>query len=333
MTDNRQDVVIRNNFQNKGLDTQKEDLSTINVGLLDVDTAIIKYLNDVIQPTVEQDGVVVRVPVLYANPERWKNIRKDGVLRDSSDKLQVPLIILRRTNMSKNYLNNPVNKYLERDFHSTRWNSRNKYDRFAVQNGIVPSKRYVSVVYPDYYDMEYECIVWTDYQEQMNTLIEQISFEVENYWGENNQFKFKTSVDDYSNTVDLPDNSDRIVRSEFTMNVKAYLLPQSQIDKHGKPTQTNKTRFTTKKIIIEERLHNGFSGRNYERQVTPNIVGSGATLGASMAVVSGSGQSQLPNYDLTSTIVVELTYNGVPVAPGTVVSVTGSAGDGTIYVT
>jgi hypothetical protein len=91
----------------------------------------------------------------------------------------------------------------------------------------------------------------------MNGLVEQISFEVENYWGEKDKYKFKTSVEEYRNSVQLPQRSDRLVRSEFRMEVKAYLLPETTVDKHGNPIDTNIVRFTNKKLVITERIDLG----------------------------------------------------------------------------
>ena len=253
----RTDAKLPEEHRNRGLDTKADESSKISVGLVDIDTAIIKYMDEVIQPFVVQDDLKVSVPILYANPERWKNTRKDGVLRDTRGKLQIPLIMIKRDSIRKNTLNNPINKYLERDFYSTSWNSRNKYDRFAIQNGIKESKRYVSVMYPDFYDVQYSCMIWTEYQQQMNGLVEQISFEVENYWGDKNKYKFKTSVESYNNSVVLPQRSDRLVRSEFTLMVKAYLLPEISVDKYGNPIDTNMVRFTNKKLIITERIDLG----------------------------------------------------------------------------
>ena len=69
-------------YKNRGLDIKAEESSRISIGLVDIDTAIIKYMDDVIQPFVTQDELKVSVPILYANPERWKSTRKDGVYRD-----------------------------------------------------------------------------------------------------------------------------------------------------------------------------------------------------------------------------------------------------------
>lgn len=241
-------------YQNRGLDTKAEESNEISVGLIDIDTTIIEYMQQVIKPHVTQDGDKIEVPIMYGNPERWKNIRQDGVLRDVRGKLQIPLLVVTRTGLVKNSMNSPVKKYQELDFYSTQWNPRNKYDRFAVLNGIEESNKYVSVMYPDYYDLTYQCVVWTEYMAQMNHLIEQISFEGESYWGEKDKYKFKTSIKEYKNTVELPERKDRLVRSEFTMTVKAYLLPENTVDKYGRPINMNQTRFTTRKLVIKEKF-------------------------------------------------------------------------------
>ena len=231
-----------------------DNVKPFSIGIKDIDESIMYYFKNVIKPFVMQNGQRIEVPIMYGNPERWKNIRKDGVIRDVKGKLQIPLLVVTRSSLVKNEMSNPVKKYQELDFYSTQWNPRNKYDRFAVLNDIQESNKYVSVMYPDYYDLTYQCVIWTEYMAQMNHLIEQISFEGESYWGEKDKYKFKTSIREYKNTIELPERKDRLVRSEFTMTVKAYLLPENTVDKYGKPINMNQTRFTARKLIIKEKF-------------------------------------------------------------------------------
>ena len=56
-------------YKNRGLDIKAEESSKISISLVDIDTAIIKYMDEVIQPFVVQDELKVQVPILYANPE------------------------------------------------------------------------------------------------------------------------------------------------------------------------------------------------------------------------------------------------------------------------
>ncbi|HRN70913.1 MAG TPA: hypothetical protein PLS49_07080, partial [Candidatus Woesebacteria bacterium] len=144
------------------MDTKEENgiSEPVKVDFLTIDTAILKFLQEKISPVVTQNGKMIKVPIIYGNPERWKAIQKDGVIRDQNGKIQLPIIMLRRTNMAKNTINSPVNKYQTYLF-KTGWNSRNIYDKFAVLNKLVPSERYQSTVIPDYYDVSYEVMIWT----------------------------------------------------------------------------------------------------------------------------------------------------------------------------
>jgi hypothetical protein len=236
--------------QNRGLDTTSDGQDTpITVTLHNIDETLITYLNERIKPLVRQDGNQIKVPVIYGNPERWKSVQTDGILRDIRGKIQLPLIMIRRTNMKKNVkINSPINKYLEREF-ETGWNRYNPYDRFAIANGIKPVKKRLTTITPDYFDLTYECMIWTEYMEQMNRVVEQISFEDDEFWGDRNRYKFRTRIDEYKIENVLPTNQDRLVRTAFNLNVSAYLLPERMLDKYGKLMQTSQQRYTVKKVI------------------------------------------------------------------------------------
>jgi len=251
-------VDIPDTNQNRGFDTKSEDgKNSITITLMNIDETLIKYLNQRIRPLVTQDKRQVKVPIIYGNPERWKSVQKDGVFRDYKGKIQLPLIMLRRSGLKKSVnRNSPVNKYLERTF-ETGWNRYNPYDRFAAVNGIKPVKQYITTVTPDYFDLTYECVIWTEYMEQMNRLIEQISFEDDEYWGDRNQYKFRTRIDEYKIDNTLPVEKDRLVKTTFTLNVNAYLLPERMVDKYGKIMQTSQERYSVKKIVTFSEIEEG----------------------------------------------------------------------------
>ena len=79
----------------------KDDVKNISVGMMDMDSAIMYYFNEVIQPTVNDNKEVIKVPCLYASPERWVSIQKRGFMRDKKQQLVCPVIVFRRTSMSK----------------------------------------------------------------------------------------------------------------------------------------------------------------------------------------------------------------------------------------
>ncbi len=235
-------------LQSRADDTQN-DSPKIKVTLLTIDSAIINYLSNRIKPIVTQQDTQVQVPVIYGSPERWKSAQRDGVLRDSIGKIQLPILMLRRTSMKKTDINSPVNKYYDRTFY-TGWNRRTPYDRFALTNNIVPSREYFNTTAaPDYYEFTYRCMVWTEYMEQMNNVVENISFESDEFWGEPNNYKFRTIIKSFEPLTELPNTSDRVVRTQFDMTVYAYLLPDSQLDVGHNRGVVTKKRYGIKKVV------------------------------------------------------------------------------------
>jgi hypothetical protein len=235
----------------RGFDTKPIEGVTapVTVGLHTIDSAILKYLQEKIKPVVTQDNKQIQVPVIYGNPERWKSVQEDGAIRDKNGKILLPIIMVRRTGMEKNKIFSPVNKYQQYVFKSG-WNPRNIYDKFAALNRITPSEIYHSSMVPDHYNISYEAMIWTEYMEQMNRLVENISFESYEYWGERNDYKFLAKIDSYDQITDLPRASDRLVRNKFNINVRAYILPESALDRNGNRAMTTRLEFSPKKVVF-----------------------------------------------------------------------------------
>lgn len=231
----------------------ERESTPISITLMKIDKTIFKHLTNFIKPTVDDDGNQRLVPVRYANAERWQQVREDGVLRDAAGRVQTPIILFRRTGIRRNLLTNPVNKHIDRTY-QTGWNRHFTYDKFNVLNRIIPSKKLVSVTIPDYVDLTYDFLLWTDYIEQMNPLIETLNFEMDSYWGERGEFKFRVRTEDYTVDTEVPATGDRYVKATFQMKVSAYLLPDSMmtVDKGEQPT--DRIRFSNKKVVIVQEI-------------------------------------------------------------------------------
>lgn len=242
---------VVNDIENRGLDTKLDnrDEESLKISLMTIDETIVTYLNDIIQPTIEVNGVSRKVPVEYGNQERWSAFRKDGFIRElNTDKIQTPLILLRRTSMEKGQLSTPINKFLEVSY-TTGWNRRNAYDKFAALNSVIPSKQFNVVMFPDYLILTYEVVVWTEQEEQMSDVIGQIKVDGDEYWGTRNDFKFRVSIDNFDNQSELEATSDRLVRTSFQMKANAYLIPERVI-RNFHMTSTTKKLYTAKKAIV-----------------------------------------------------------------------------------
>ena len=70
-----------------------DDAGNLSVSLVDIDSAILYYFDNIIQPSVLDNGENVKVPIMYASPERWKAIQRDGFIRDKKRQIITPVIV------------------------------------------------------------------------------------------------------------------------------------------------------------------------------------------------------------------------------------------------
>ena len=217
---------------NRGLLRSRNDdnVQNISVGLMDIDSTIMYYFNNVIKPVVEENGEVVKVPIMYSNPERWSIVQKRGFLLDNKKQILTPLIAFKRNSIEKD-TNISVDKLNPKDpklFYTfqKQYSAKNRYDKFSVQQGLNKTKELYSVAVPDYVKLTYDFIIWTSYIEQMNKLIEQVIYSEGAYWGEDGKFKFRTQIDNYTDASEVAVNTERLIKTNFSVTLNGYLIPE-----------------------------------------------------------------------------------------------------------
>lgn len=234
---------------NRALEVRRDNdtVKDYKVTLEDIDSAITYYLDNVILPSVSDNDESMKIPVIYGSPERWKSTQEDGYYKDRTGKIQIPLVMYRRTSMSKNRdLGNKMDANFPRLYQtfSRKWSMKNRYAPFSVLNNFSPVYEQYNVIIPDYVNVTYEFIVWTEFMDQMNNIIEAINYSEGAYWGDPEKFKFRTHIDDYTSITELNDTEDRSVRTTFTLNLFGYIIPDTlnkQISQHNRKTYTNFT--------------------------------------------------------------------------------------------
>lgn len=232
-----------NDISMKG-DTVKD----ISIGLQDIDEAVMYYFTDVIKPTVIQDGNRMAVRTIYAYPERWKSIQADGFYRDGNGQGVVPLIVFKRDSIEKvRTLGNKLdgNQASLYQVVGSKYNVRNAYDKFSVLNNRIPSEQYYITTVPDYVNITYNCIVFTNFIEQNNKIIEAIEYASDSYWGQPNRWKFKAKIDSFATTIAIENDADRAAKSTFNIVLNGYLIPDTVNKKLA-----NSTKFYTKSQVI-----------------------------------------------------------------------------------
>lgn len=238
----------RHNDIRRDNDTLKE----LSIGLRDIDFAIKYYFDNVIKPEVEEFGNKVKVPVMYGSPEKWKNIQADGYVRDNNGKIQAPLIAYKRTGITKNrMLGSKVDANFPQLYYTQEvaYTQNNKYDQFSKLTNSKPVKTYINTVIPDYVDITYDVIVWTDYVESMNTLVESLIYSEGSYWGDMERFKFRAKIDNFANVTELPQDGDRVVRTTFQLMISGQIVPDV-LAKELSKKQSLKA-FDSRQLLIE----------------------------------------------------------------------------------
>lgn len=253
----QEDISKRVNAENLRVDDAIETPAEkpYSVGLYDIDEALGFFFDEVLKPTVVQGGETIPVPAIYGSPERWSTMRKQGFFRDGKSKLILPLIMYRKTNITRNdamYFPRLDQLYY---ISAKKWDAKNKYDNFSVLTGEDArlkkgwqnqTDRYALTSIPNYVIINYEGVVWTAFVEQMNKIIEKVTFKEGTYWGDTNKFKFRTEVDGFDTAVELNTDTERMVKANFTMTLYGYLLPE-EID--GK--LTTRVSLSPKKIVFD----------------------------------------------------------------------------------
>jgi len=216
-------------LQNRAKQVSRADdnVRNITIGIKDIDEAIYYYFNNVLKPYVLQNGKQINVPLVYGSPERWAAMQKDGYYRDKNGKMQAPLIVFRRDSLEKNRnLGNKLDGNNPNNFgiFKKKFSKKNIYDRFAVLNNRQSIDEYYAVAIPDYVNIVYTCIIFTDYVEQNNKIVEGINFASDSYWGDPDKFRFRAMINTYTTSTEIVQGNDRIVKTEFQINLLGHII-------------------------------------------------------------------------------------------------------------
>mgnify|MGYP003627820678 CR=1 FL=1 len=225
----------RDPVPNRAQQIRRDDdiIKTPKCTIEDVDFAIISYMRDILRLQVTEGGQLIDVPVMYANGEKWAQVQAKGYMRDRKGKIMTPLLSIRRgsiverdTLKSLGVNQNPAgNDFVFQNKHSMQ----NKYDRFSTQYGKQTKKEFYLAPVPEFIDVSYELLLWTEYTEQMNSLVEQIM--PTNGFAYGTTFKFPVYLQDVSFDTTNASGEDRVVRATIPLTCKATLLMPFELQK------------------------------------------------------------------------------------------------------
>lgn len=220
-----------------------DTVKTPKVSLYDIDYAILFHLAQNMKLQVMSEGRMIQVPVLYADGEKWAQIRARGFLRDQQNKVMAPMIAIRRTNVEPDSripiidLNNYVPHHKFFPYKTMNM----QYDKLSGQLLRKPSYEFYMVDVPNYVRVSYDLILWTNTVEQMNPLVQAVVATANHMWGDFYTFRTDMTSANMNNTNDA--GSDRIVSTTISLLVDGYL--QEEFEYHE---PTIRKAFSTKTV-------------------------------------------------------------------------------------
>jgi len=230
-----------------------------SIGLKDIDTAILSHMINIMKPKVREANEIIKVPVMYGNEERWKSVKGRGALRDRNGAIIMPVIVIKRTDLSFDENLRQSFKHDLRGNHinvvksSSGWSSNNRYSRFNVLTGYKPIQEFVKTGMPDFVTCTYTVVSMTAYMEQMNELNSLMIEHLDTYWGDQTSYRFKTSLDGgITNEEQMESQGERLIRNEFTMSVKGYIMSDFTENVFGKRSQSK--RDYSKNVVFSEKI-------------------------------------------------------------------------------
>jgi hypothetical protein len=204
-----------------------------------------------------------------------------------------------------------------------KYSKSNRYDRFSLLGSKTsPKYEIFNITMPDYVEITYECMVWTNFVQELNTVVEALTFASEEYWGDKKKYKFNTTVTDYNLVNEVSETKERINRLECNFSVQAYLLP----DKFDGENTTKKSISTRKVVFTTEVDLTSEGGRLEEFLATPSPYYDNKVLIDFLGLNNSKTQNPVSNNtitftgvkpistpaQLTSVITGGLTLSGVP---------------------
>jgi hypothetical protein len=80
----------------------------------------------------------------------------------------------------------------------------------------------------------------------MNKIVEAINYASDSYWGNEERFKFNAKIDTFTNKVEVAQGSNRMVKTDFGLELQGYIIPDALNAVLAKKPQ----KFFTKSTVV-----------------------------------------------------------------------------------
>ena len=244
------------------------------VRLEDADSSVYNYFDKKISIHVDTDKGRSKVPVIFASGERWKMIRDNKGLRDENGTLILPLVSVRRTMVERTpgfggMAQEVPSITISKRIHEKTGNMQNLV-KTRTMFGFTEKKRdpvieTMTIPYPDFCTLFYEITLWTQYQAQMNEILEKIfynynirdSFVMPLEYEEGQPKKgfyfvgFRDGTLPSQSNVEEFTSQERIIKYTYNIKIPTYLIlnPKDETLSYGRDESGNKVVYKNQNTV------------------------------------------------------------------------------------
>lgn len=259
-------------YERRGLQSSQVSIEPSTIETIDL--AMYEWLDKKMNIHTNTNRGWKKTPVIWVVGERAHQLKNDRTLRDVNGNFILPVITLNRDSMTKSltkkgsfYANVPpddfrggvvtVTKLISQEKSNNYAKSRN-YKKYVQYNVKEPNDKVVyeitKIPLPIYVDVKYTISVTTEYQQQMNEIIQPFM----TYTAGINYFKISKEEHQYEAFFEKDSNfkndgsftkleeNNRMFKTEFTVNVLGYLL--------GAGANEAKPKIVVQETIVEVKL-------------------------------------------------------------------------------
>jgi hypothetical protein len=235
--------------------------------------AVYRWLNDGLNLYTDTNEGWKKVPIIWVGGERSWQVKHKKELRNSNNTLILPVITLERTEMSKEVdkkgkywgdvrpindiqggsiaIHRIINQEKTSNFANAESKKKTKQPNFKRENKkIVYETKFVPM--PVYVTMKYVIDIKTEFQQQMNDLVQPFATfpgGVNYFIIENDGYRYESFIEGgfnmKNNLLDLQEN-ERLFNTQITVRVLSYLI--------GEGKNIDKPKVSTRQNIVEVKI-------------------------------------------------------------------------------
>lgn len=262
----------KSEYEKKGLEQNQVSIEPSTIETIDL--AVYEWLDKTMNIHTNTNRGWRKIPVIWVAAERSHQIKFDKNLRDVNGNFILPAITLQRDNITKSltkkgtfYANVPPDDFRGGVVTVTKLVSQEKSNNYAKNNNNRKFLQYnvkeknQKIIYevtkiplPTYIDVKYTITVNTEYQQQMNEIMQPFmtyTAGINHFMISKEQHRYEAFFDRDSSfknggNITKLEEQNRLFTSDFAINVLGYLL--------GGGANSEKPKVVTSETIVEIKI-------------------------------------------------------------------------------